>query len=304
MTVAVVAGCSSNTFSVDEQSLTRIELSSQGQSAVLTKHEQQWWVNGTTYADQDAVWDAVDAMKNLQIQSLLASHVEFPQSFVSVRLRSKWCSLSSYHIAYIDSIGWVARLAGKAQIYLVEVAGNEDADLFLLLPTDTLLWENKNIFTIHPADISQVSIQNFEQPARSYTLQIDSLRASITSGECKNDTPVWASVQRYLSYFYGVRYLHYALQSNDSNDCSLLQKTAFAITIESRAGTKCSIVVRHKLNPRGSDELGRATFIDLNYCYVQRAPSPHQMLARWIDLDILVPPCNYFMQSVDNQSIK
>jgi hypothetical protein len=279
------------------------------QRVALNRRGGRWLIGGSgEAAQQDKLADALYALQMLQVKYPLtdAQRQRYASTLAGGGLRVEvggWLgTLRSYSLYRGDSlpVGWVG--AGDPY-YVLEVRGNEGLSLFSLLGANAMDWRRTLIVNLPPAQIASVAVEDLANPARSFTLTLDTLGGAtllaMYSGEQHGHGDLnMERVRRYLSYFRGLSLERYATElGKEEAEAVLLGDAACIITIVSREGVPQVIKLFNIPVGDELDAFGRPTKVDLNRCYLQVDDDPNLAVALWVDFDLLIKEVKFFVNT-------
>ena len=165
------------------------------------------------------------------------------------------------------------------------------------LPHDTC---QTLVINLLPSQIAEVSVIDFNNPERSYTLTLDTLGNATLRNTHANEelTNLDSSrVRRYLSYFSEFNAERCATElSEDEYEEMLRFNYAYTISITSHDGNKQNIGILHMPASEEYDIFGRPTTVDLDRCYLANGNNPYWLVALWADIDLLIKDVDFFMK--------
>ena len=144
-----------------------------------------------------------------------------------------------------------------------------------------------------PAQITRVSVQNADPRRCSYTLTIDTAAARLVCGRHGALEAQRAKVEQYLSYFYHLGGAGDSAAAALPPPDSAGQHLEYTIEAEDINGKKHTLTIFNIPCPPYADLLRRPAATDPHHCWVKCDSLP-AYAGRWIDYDILTPPCHYF----------
>jgi hypothetical protein len=295
---------SDTTFGLTDSScVTRIRIAADSSKVTLIKKDDSWYLSDGN-PTRSVADDALYALSLLQVKSPLPQSAaeEYNAAMneaVSVSLGGRFMNKRSYKLCRLKDLGLVGVLHGKKTPYLLEVRGNSELDVLDMLSTNSLYWRQDVVFSFTPAEIRTVAVENIIEPQQSFVLQVDTLgQVKLTDTYLgKEITPVVAEkVKKYLSYFTQVGFEHYVTDLSPLEvESILLSGFAYMITVEDIYDNRQSVKLFLLPTDDALDAFGRPTQVDLNRCCIQINDEPQLALALWVDLDILLPSFDYFM---------
>jgi hypothetical protein len=290
----------------DGSEITRFRIVAATSKVILEKKNDSWYLINGSPAHSSLVDDAVYALSLLQVKGVLPQSAENEykttlKGALKISLGSGFISKRTYQLCKVKDLGLVGVLRGKKTPYLLEVRGNSELDVLDMLNANPLYWKQNVVFAFTPSEIRSVTVENIIEPQQSYVVQVDTLgQVKIMDAYSgKKLTPIAAEkVKKYLSYFTHVGFERYVTNLNSSEvENILLADFAYMVTVEDIYGSKQSAKLFFVPKDDTLDAFGRPTKVDLNRCYVQINDEPQLALALWVDMDILLPGFEYFMNN-------
>jgi hypothetical protein len=280
--------------SVPREEITRIEFSQNGKKLTLENKGESWLVNGKSEARKTGVLFILRVLKEIKIKSpvspdLFTSEITGKNIIpVKVRVFEKGRNLSTFLVYKTSSniYGNIMKIKGTSKPFIVSVPGYE-GDIGSGFTLNELFWQSYTVFNLLPSEVASVKFENFSDSSASFSI-INRDHHSFLAGDSANISG-WdpALVTRYISYFAWVPFESWDLESGESEQKAIEQRTPlYRISVSTSEG-KTKVLTLWELV---SDKTGK----DSDRLYGKTNDTDKLFIMRYFDIDPLIKKKPYF----------
>lgn len=303
--LAASCGMNDKKFSLNSvDRITTVELSRDSLFTKLVKTDSGWMVNDEHRAGEEpldallfllntqAVVSPVPERQALQAQALLERE--------GIRIRAyegRTLSLD-FTVAATDSLGYIGRVEGKKQLYILQQPDTEEENPFDYLTPLPSFWRHNVVVSALPADIVSVTVDNLDDPEQSFSITRTSDSTLLLTDLYNRQVVTNANLpklRRYLSYFNGVSYDRMLDLSDEEQKAILLSASPYQLSLATKGGEHVSLQVFY-IATGEFDPYGNPLDYDPNKFYLAMNEGQDIALAYWVEFDLLLKNLSDFVE--------
>ena len=307
-TLLVATSCkrTDKNFSLDFiDSLSSIELSQDSLTVVLTKNGNGWTVNNTF----DAGFEQIDMLLYIVNTQHIASQIPDEQATgasnilanegITIRAFEGKKAVLDITVATSDSLGYFGRSEDNKELYRLSLPDIVD-NPFGFLSANPSFWKHNAIITALPSEIDMVTIDNLEDPEKSFRITRDS-DGSLSLFDVYNGEDVaninQEKLNTYLSYFTGLAYEQILQIDPTEHQAILLSDSPYKLTIGINGSELLALQLFYITEDENLDAFGNALKYDPNQLYLSINDGRDIALAKWVNFDLLLRDLAYFVEN-------
>ena len=294
-------------FSLDfTENITSIIISQDSLVVTLTRNGGSWSVNDAFeagYEQMDMLLYIINTQHvALQIpkeQAAAASHI-LTEEGIAIKVLEGKKAMLNITVASNDSLGgYFGRSEKNKELYLLHLPDIVD-NPFSFLSVNPSFWKHNVIITALPSEISMLTIDNLEDPEKSFRITRDT-DGSLTLFDIYNEEEVaninQTKLNTYLSYFTGLSY-EQILQTNDvEHQAVLLSDSPYMLTIGIEGESPIELQLFYITDNENLDAFGNALSYNPNQLYLSMNNGRDIALAKWVNFDLLLRDLTYFVEN-------
>ena len=290
-------------FSVaDTSQVQKVEITGEDGSVTLQRQDGRWVVNDIYSARNRLVQGLLTTLHRLQPDVPVSGkkHDEILRQLkdhstkVTVTLQGK--RTKTYYTWYdsLDGGASYMLLAGYDQPYRMHLPGMDINGINLLYLTEDHYWRDNILFSLTPAQISAIEVRHFNRPDASFRIEKGEegewLLFSLAGDKSITDFSR-ENILNYLYHFSNVRFDEILTASEGEGLSDIAGQPVTEIGVKMENGT--GMVVR--CYPRYVYEESGDKMMDHDRLYLQVNNTEELLLARYIQVDLILKDLSYFL---------
>ncbi len=293
-------------FSLDFiDGLTLIELSQDSLTVTLTKDGESWKVNNAF----EAGYEQMDMLLYIINTQHVASQIPAEQADeASAILAKEGITIKALEgkkvilditVVTSDNFGYFGRSEDNKELYRLSLPDIVD-DPFSFLSANPSFWKHNAIITALPSEITMVTIDDLEDPERSFRITRD-VDGSLSLFDMYNNEEVaninQEKLNTYLSYFTGLAYEQILQIDSTEHQAILLSDSPYKLTIGIKGQEPLVLQLFYITGDEDLDAFGNALKYDSNQLYLSINDGRDIALAKWVNFDLLLRDLAYFVEN-------
>jgi hypothetical protein len=289
-------------FSVTDTSLIRkVEITCGDDSVTLQRQDGQWTVDNMYPAREQLIRGLLSALHRLQ-PDVPVSRKKHDEILRQLRGHAKKVTITmvgrpaKIYYAWHDSLNGGATymvLEGSDQPFRMHVPGWTVTDIYSLYRTRGSFWRDNVLFSLQPAMISSVEVRHNDHPEASFRIekQGEGWILSRLSGNKPIDSCSRDNLMNYLYYFINVRFDEILAEGDVPSREQTAGQPAAVISVKLTDGTATMV----RFYPRYFTGDDGERVMDMNRLYLRMNDSQEVILARYIQVDLILKDLSYFL---------
>ncbi len=275
--------------------ITRIEMTSEGSSLVLSLKNDAWFVNSRYEARPAAISFIKSILSEMRIKSTVSDDMfekdMEEQQMVPVRVKTMAGGRrNSTFIVYktrSNSYGNYMKLKAASRPYIMHLPGF-NGNIGSVFTVNELYWRPYTIFNLLPSEITSVTVENNIYPNASFSIKNDNGRVDLKTEAEQPFVFDSAAVRRYLSYFTFIPFEQWA-QDLTPQEQEIIRGEDPAIVIKAVLTNGRS---RELLLWNRTDSVG---VVDTDRLWGKTGDNDNLFIVRYFDIDPLLKRLSYFL---------
>jgi len=294
-------GRSVRQFSIADTSLVqKVEITGKDGSVLLERHDGRWMVNGRYYARDRKMKNLLGAMLRLQPDAP-AARKDREVILLQLREHSKKVTITQegkkdkIYYAWQDSLngGITYMILDRSdQPYRMQVPGLTAKVIWSLFSSTENAWRDNILFSLKPGRISEIEVRYISKPDASFRIEKKDRGEWVLVSLQKNKTIENFSKDNLLGYLYQFSNVRFdeILVAGTVRDNEMGEAIVMIIVKDTDGVTTVvGCYPRYIQDDKGN------RVIDFNRLYLRVNDEKEILLARYIQVDLILRELNYFI---------
>lgn len=249
----------------DTASINKIKLIFQNKTLLLEKSENNWKINNSYIARNEAIYSVLKVFNQLQIQSTVPNSKQdsvlksFEKNSFQVEISGKFYGSKVFKISNLANNSGSYFLAENSENPLILYVPGMNKNLTTYFSINPAFWRSKIVFDYLPSNLKSVELNFPSENEKSFKITNDKQLELFDFHKKKIDNFSLENGQNYFSLFRKIEYKN-LIEPSVLNIKSFVEKEVFAIIeITNSQNNKNTLKLFQKFNDKNE--------IDLNVLY-------------------------------------